>query len=176
MNFNEKISLYIPEPKDYWYLSEIQSNPKNMSYNAGFDVTYDGYHYDTGCIDLPESMWESEYKRKQEKGIFIAYVKDEEKSDYIGYVTYHYNGLEDRYYCGVLIEDKFRNLGYSKYALELLLDVVRKNGIKTLYNSFESSRLAALNLFLQAGFKIEEEYTIKKFKKDTKCILIKIKL
>ena len=54
----KNISLYIPKIEDYWYEEKIQSDPLSMNYNAGQDVSYYGYHYDTGCIDFPKEKWE----------------------------------------------------------------------------------------------------------------------
>ena len=48
------IELYIPKLEDYWYEAKLQSDPDTMNYNAGYDVSYYGYHYDTGCIDFPK--------------------------------------------------------------------------------------------------------------------------
>lgn len=36
-----------------------------MSYNKGYDVSYYGYHYDTGCIDFPKEKWEETYNKKE---------------------------------------------------------------------------------------------------------------
>ena len=47
----KRLNLYVPKLEDYWYEEKIESDPQSMSYNAGYDVNYDGYHYDTGCID-----------------------------------------------------------------------------------------------------------------------------
>ena len=35
-----RLELYIPKIEDYWYEEKIQSDPKTMSYNAGWDVSY----------------------------------------------------------------------------------------------------------------------------------------
>ena len=79
---SNNLSLFIPNIEDYWYLKKIQEDPKTMSYNAGYDVNYLGYDYDTGCIELKESSWEDEFNKKKDKGIFLAYIKDEELKDY----------------------------------------------------------------------------------------------
>ena len=50
----KNICLYIPKLNDYWYEEKVQSDPLTMSYNAGYDVSYYGYHYDTGFIDFPK--------------------------------------------------------------------------------------------------------------------------
>lgn len=47
----EKLELYIPKLEDLWFYQKMMSDPETMSYNAGWDVDYDGYHRDTGCID-----------------------------------------------------------------------------------------------------------------------------
>ena len=43
---------------------KIQSDPLSMDYNAGYDVSYFGYHYDTGCIDFPKEKWEETYNNR----------------------------------------------------------------------------------------------------------------
>lgn len=173
---SNNLSLFIPNIEDYWYLKKIQEDPKTMSYNAGYDVNYLGYDYDTGCIELKESSWEDEFNKKKDKGIFLAYIKDEELKDYIGYVTYHYNEFEKRYYCGVLIEFKYRSRSFGKKALSLLLDFARKNNIKTLYNSFEEDRADAIKLFTNMGFSIVGSKIVNKFNSPTKSLIIKIDL
>lgn len=52
----KSISLYVPKLEDYWYEVQVQSDPQSMNYNAGYDVSYYGYHYGTGCIDFPKKM------------------------------------------------------------------------------------------------------------------------
>ena len=50
----EELKLYIPKPEDLWFYRQMMSDPETMSYNAGWDVNYPGYHRDTGCIDCPD--------------------------------------------------------------------------------------------------------------------------
>ncbi len=171
------VSLYEPlSYKDYWYLKRIQEDPKTMSYNAGYDISVEGYNYDTGCIELPEEKWESKYNSNKERNIYIAYVKDNDSGEFVGYVTYHLNKEENRYYCGVLIEDLYRGRGYSRIALELLIEKAKMNNISSLYDSFEESRMHALPLFSEVGFKQVEAKTINKFGKSEKSILVSIDL
>lgn len=49
-----KISFHVPDLNEYGYEQQLESDPLSMSYNAGYDVSYPGYHYDSGCIDFPE--------------------------------------------------------------------------------------------------------------------------
>lgn len=166
----------ISSHKDFWYLKKLQEDENTMNYNAGYDIAVKGYHYDTGCIDLPENSWETKFKSNKDRGIYISYIKDMRIDEYVGYVTYHFNKEKNRYYCGILIEDKYRGKGYSSYGLDLLIDVARKNNIKTLYDSFEESRLEALTLFTKKGFKqIGTEYIVK-FSKKEKVIVLKLDL
>ena len=134
------LSLYIPKLEDYWYEEKLQSDAKTMSYNSGYDVSYYGYHYDTGCIDFPKEKWKETFDKRINENKFFAYIKDNDSNQFVGYVNYHYNKNEDRYYCGVLIESKHRSKGYSKIALRLLCDEAKKNDIKSLYDNFEIDR------------------------------------
>ena len=172
----KNICLYIPELKDYWYEEKIQSDPLSMSYNAGYDVSYYGYHYDTGCIDFPEEKWQEMYDKRKRENRYFAYIKDNDINEYVGYVNYQYIKDEDRYECGILIESKYRGKGYSKDALRLLIDTARENGIKELYDNFEIDRGNTLDLFKDVGFEVVSEQTWKKFGKEVKGVLVKIEL
>jgi len=46
------LELYIPKLEDYYYEQKLLSDKDTMNYNAGYNVSYKGYHYDTGCIDF----------------------------------------------------------------------------------------------------------------------------
>ena len=172
----KNISLYIPEVKDYEYEQKINSDPQSMSYNAGYEVSYDGYHYDTGCIDFPKEKWEGKYQQRKKENKYFAYIKDEDLNAYVGYVNYQYNSNAERYECGILIEAKYRKMGYAKKALNLLCQVAKENGVKELYDSFEIERDHTLDLFQSVGFKIVENQTWKKFNKNVSGVLVKIVL
>ena len=166
------LSLYVPKPEDYWYEEKVEKDPLTMSYNAGYDVSYYGYHYDTGCIDFPESRWEEVYNKRIREKRYFAYIKDDDK--YVGYVNYQL--VDNRYECGVVIEHQYRGKGYAKEALNLLCNEAKKNGIIELYDNFEIDRGNTLKLFLSAGFSIVEETTWKKFNKDVNGVVVKISL
>ena len=167
------IELYIPKLKDYWYEAKVQSDPDSMSYNAGYDVLYFGYHYDTGCIDFPEEKWEETYNKRINDKKYFAYVKDNDLNEFVGYVNYHYNKNDDRYECGILIDSNHRGKGYSKKALELLCEEAKKNGVKELYDNFELDRKSAFKVFVEEGFEVVEKPTGKKFGRETEGIIIK---
>ena len=52
----EQLELYIPKLEDLWFFQKMTSDPETMAYNAGWDVDYDGYHRDTGCVDYPDEV------------------------------------------------------------------------------------------------------------------------
>lgn len=170
----KNISLYIPELKDYWYEKKLLSDPSTMSYNAYYNVSYSGYHYDTGCIDFPESKWTETYNERKSKNKYFAYIKDADINEFVGYVNYQYNENTNRYECGILIESKHRGKGYSKKALTLLCQQARKNNIKELYDCFEKDRTNALKTFQEVGFEIIKEQTYKQ--KNLTELLLRIKL
>lgn len=168
------LSLYVPKIEDYYYEQKIQSDPLSMNYNAGYDVSYYEYHYDTGCIDFPKEKWEEVYNKRKYKDIYFAYIKDNNLNQFVGYVNYHYNKNGKRYDCGILIESKYRGKGYSRKSLKLLCDAARENGIKELYDNFEIDRKNTIKLFTSVGFEVIEKQTWKKFDNIVNGVLVKI--
>lgn len=166
------LTLYIPELKDYWYEQKLQSDPKTMEYNAGYDVSYYGYHYDTGCIDFPEDRWQEVYDKRKNENKFFAYLKDLSTNEFVGYVNYHFNKNDNRYECGIVIEDKHRGKGYSKKGLKLLCEKAKLDGISSLYDSFEKDR-SNIKVFENLGFEVIEETSWKKFGKDVQGVIVK---
>lgn len=170
------LSIYIPKLEDLWYEEKLQSDPDTMNYNAGYDVSYYGYHYDTGCIDFPESRWEEVFNKRINENRFFAYIKDNDLNEFVGYCNYHYNKNENRYECGILIDSKYRGKGYSKESLKLLCDTAKSNGIKELYDNFEVDRGNTLKIFESVGFKVVKETTWNKFGKSVNGVEVKIEL
>lgn len=46
----KNIELIVSKLNIYKYEQKLESDPDTMNYNAGYNVRYSGYHYDTGCI------------------------------------------------------------------------------------------------------------------------------
>ena len=153
--------LVKPELKDYWYEEKLLSDKKTMSYNAGYNVSYSGYHYNSGCIDFNENDYKEKYQKRKNKDIFFAYILDKDINKYIG--TIDYSKKDNKYECGILIEYKYRSKGYSKPALKLLIEEARKNNVDKLYDSFEVNRENTLKLFESLGFEVVNKTTWKKF-------------
>lgn len=74
----KNITLYVPSLDDYWYEQRVQSNPLSMNYNAGYDVSYYGYHYDTGCIDFPKEKWKESFERRKKEKLVLMHFNTEE--------------------------------------------------------------------------------------------------
>lgn len=166
----KNIELIKPNIREYGYYKKLLNDSKTMISNAGYNVSYQGYHYDTGCIDFNYDKWKSNIKNN-----YFAYIKDTSLKKYIGYVNYHYNSNDDIYECGIVIEDKYRGLGYSKDALKLLVKEANKNGIDYLYDSYELDRGNTLKLFLDVGFEIYKEIRITKFNRQVDGVIVRIK-
>lgn len=169
-----KNSVYLKEPdlKNYWYKQKLLSDPLTMSYNAGWDVSYTGYYYDTGCIDFPEENWEISYKKAQVSNNYFAYIVKKDDDTYVGYINFHWNDTNKKYECGILIEKSYRKKGYGKEALELLFEVAKKYGVDYLYDSVEKNR-SGLQMFLELGFKVVNNYSSKRFNKDIEVIVVR---
>lgn len=166
------IKLHIPKLSEYFFEQEMLSDPDTMSYNAGYDVSYYGYDYETGCIDFPEERWEHQYNKRKNENKFFAYIQVDD--NFVGTVNYHYVESEKKYECGIVIHSKYRGKGYAEKGLKLLCDEARKNGVKELYDNFEVSRTSAIKSFEKVGFEIIEETTWKKFNEEVNGVIVRI--
>ena len=167
----EMLCLKKPNKEELEYRKHLLEDPNTMNYNAGFEVSYDGYNYDDGTISFPEERWDDWYDKQDDKS-FYAYVVRNEDNTYVGSVNYHYDKTNNRYDVGVIIEGKYRNLGYSKKALSLLCKHAFDNGINKLYDNFECSRKKANKIFFDLGFKVVKEEKYIRFKKEVDGYLI----
>ena len=151
----EELELYIPKQEDLWFYQKMMSDPETMSYNAGWDVEYDGYHRDTGCIDYPDDVlpdWHAHWIG-QEPTRFYAYIQRKVDGAWIGDVNFHYAPEQDWWDMGIVIHAPYRGKGYGVPALRLLLDrAFRVCGISRLHNDFETTRTAAYAIHRKVGF------------------------
>ena len=150
------LELYIPRVEDMWFTKRMQEDPDTMAYNAGWDVSFDGYHPDTGCIDFPESRWASKHSRLvgHEPDCFYAFVREAESGEFAGEVNFHYDSENSRHELGIVLYAPFRGRGYGHAALELLLRrAFIRCGVASLHNTFESTRDPGLAVHRRAGFR-----------------------
>lgn len=152
-----KLELYIPKLEDLWFYQKMMSDPETMSYNANWDVDYDGYHRDTGCIDYSDEALTNWHKswvgREPER--FCAYIKRSSDGTWIGAVNFHYTPKKDWWDMGIVIYAPYRGKGYAVPALKLMLDhAFRVCGVTRIHNDFEVARneVAAWETHRKAGF------------------------
>ncbi len=67
-----KLELYVPKLEDYWYEKQLNEDEKTMSYNAGYDVSFPGYNYDTGIILFPKERWKIKYDKRIKERMFFC--------------------------------------------------------------------------------------------------------
>ena len=149
----KRVFLVVPGIKDLKYRREWLSDPKTMSYNAGYDMDLKGYNKETGVIiKTDEEMidWYNKWVNK-EPDRYYAYIYSVDESEPIGEVYYYPDG--DIHSMGILINDKYRGKGYSYLALlELLKIAFERNDIIELSDYIPVDRIGAIKSFEKAGF------------------------
>lgn len=155
MKPTEQLQLFIPKPEDLWFRQKMEADPDTMSYNAGWDVDFPGYHRDTGCVDFPQSSWAAWHAAwvGREPVRFYAYIQRSSDGAWLGEVNFHRTPEKDWWDMGILLYAPCRGRGYAKPALRLLLDhAFRDCGVTRLHNDFEPARKAAWKLHRDVGF------------------------
>lgn len=150
-----RLRLQIPAYEELGYRQRLLADPDTMSYNKGYELSFDGYDRETGCIAFPESRWRDWYGFfvGQEPQRFYAYVVRNRDGALIGEVNVRKNEDEACYDMGIVLEAKHRGNGYAKEALELLLKhAFEALGAEAVRNCFEATREAAVRTHLAAGF------------------------
>lgn len=158
---SDSLFLHVPTYYELWYRRKIMQDPDTMSYNRGYDMDFDGYDKETGCIAFPEQEWVDwyDYFVGNEPQRFYAYIVRKTDGVFIGEVNVHKNQEAAWYEMGIVIEAKYRGKGYAVEALHLLLKhAFEEMGADAVHNDFEAERTAAVRTHLAAGFtKYREE-------------------
>lgn len=142
-----ELTLHIPSDKELSYRSYLILDEATMSYNMGYGDN-GGCTYHKTAEELYE--WYQYWKTPDR---FYAYIQRDKGHAFIGEVSLHKNERNDWFEMGIIIEAKYRGMGYSVPALNLLLEhAFTKMNAKAVHNYFEESRKAAINLNLKAGF------------------------
>lgn len=171
--------LIVPT-RDLFYLRKAWlADPSFMSFNAGWHLQLPTYNNATGCVDWPETEWDSFEQRLQlpssKQGYF--YVRCESESvdesgdagsaceeaagrgggasdpqyEFVGHAHYWVSG--DVAEIGINILPSFRKRGHGHAVLGLLIDVIRhKTTCSEVVNCFEDERVAAVRLHRRSGF------------------------
>ncbi len=162
----KNVELIIPDIDDLWFRRDCMADPKTMNYNAGYEVSFSGYHYDSGCIDFPESEWKNWLAKKfSDPNFYYAYIKDIDTNTFVGYLNYHMDS-NNKFMMGIVIKSDYQRQGYMKPAMHQLIQKAKQNNIPALYNTVPLSRARALKGFFDVGFEIVGEGNSKKFGKD----------
>ncbi len=173
----KKIDLYVPRLEDMWFRRKCMSDKKTMEYNAGYDVAFDGYNNQTGCIDFPEEKWESWYQEKMTNpNFFYAYIKDVNTNEFIGYVNFNKNKETKKASMGIVIHSDYHRKGYMRDSMKELIKEAKKRNVEILTDSVPENRIGAHKVFKENGFIIVKEFMTKKFNKDEKVLEIEKKL
>lgn len=154
----EELELHIPTLDELWFYQKMMADPDTMSYNADWEVSYAGYHRDTGCIDFPREEWAAWHNAwvKHEPERFYAYIQRRADGVWIGDVNFHYTREQDWWDMGIVIYAPYRGRGYAVPALRLMLEHAFYNcGVTRIHNAFEVRRneTAAWRAHLSAGFR-----------------------
>ncbi len=152
------LALHVPELSELDFRQTLLSDPATMSYNAGYELGFPGYHNDTGCIDFPREDWDGWYARwvGNEPARFYAYLMAE--GEPVGEVSLHETEGPGVYEMGIVLHSSRRGRGCSREGMRLLLDhAFGELGAKEVTNCFERTRKAALKIHLAAGFQIVKE-------------------
>lgn len=176
MYCSSEIYLKQPNINELHYRQEWMQDYNTMKYNAGYDLDLSGYDKATGIIvKTNEEMltWYNNWINK-EPNKYFAYIYDNKINEPIGEVYYYLDN--DKYNIGILIQDKYRGRGLSKFGIELLCEIAKQNGISELYDTFESNRINVIKIFKNTGFKVISKGTIKKFDNDLETVIMIKKL
>ena len=150
----DNITLYIPKLEDLYFRQQCMADPKTMSYNAGYNLSFAGYHYDSGCIDFPKENWESWYKTKiiNNPNFFYAYILNTNTSEFVGYVNFNLDPNTNTASIGIVIKSEHQGNGYMRPALNLLINEAKKRNISALTDTVPQTRKNALKVFYDLGF------------------------
>ena len=85
----KEVELYVPKVEDLWFRKLCMSDEETMNYNAGYELSFSGYHYETGCIDFPEENWKTWHDEKIKTGaLFYAYIVDVNTREFVGHLNF----------------------------------------------------------------------------------------
>lgn len=152
---NTSLYLHIPACKELWYRQKIMQDPDTMNYNKGYNMDFDGYDKETGCIAFPEQEWEDwyDYFIEKEPQRFYAYITRKKDDVFIGEVNVHKSPDAFWHEMGIVLEAEYRGKGYAAEAMRLLLQHAFEDmNVDAVHNGFETERTAAVSTHLSAGF------------------------
>lgn len=146
---NKSIYLHIPSENELNYHRYLISDEETMDYNTSYGDN-GGCTYNQTAEQVRQ--WYQGWNKNSDS--FYAYIVRTEDNAFIGEVNLHKSGSKQWYEMGIVLEAKYRGMGYSVPALKLLLrqafEVVNAQAV---HNDFEEIRISAIKTHLSAGFK-----------------------
>lgn len=174
-NVEKVVELYVPNYEDLWFRELCMSDPKTMNYNAGYDVHFDGYHYDTGCIDFSKNKWQKWVDEKlYNPNFFYAYIVS--NNQFVGYVNFNKNPNTNEATMGIVIKSEHQGKGYMRPAIKKLIEKAKEYDVKFLTDTVPENRTKALKVFYDLGFEKTNEFKSKKFNEEETVAEISKKL
>ncbi|QAT39871.1 GNAT family N-acetyltransferase [Clostridium sp. JN-9] len=153
---DERFYLHVPSFEELGYRQKILAQPDTMAYNRGYELGFENYDNETGCIDFRKEYWKEWFSRwvNNTPDKYYAYIIKSGENIPIGEVALHYDDSENGYCVNIIIEAKYRGNGYSGEALRLLIDVgFHKLNAKRIFDTFSNERVSAEKTFKKVGFK-----------------------
>ena len=151
-----RLRLKIPGLRDMEYRRRILADPATMAYNRRRDLGgAEGYDPETGCIDFPRENWRwwRQIWLYNEPGFFSALLWNDEEAQFVGEVSYFYDGEADAHVAGILVEAAQRGKGYCAEGLRLLADrAFARDDLRVLRCDIPADNLPALRGYARAGF------------------------
>jgi RimJ/RimL family protein N-acetyltransferase len=145
----DRLILHIPSRDDLRFRQKLLSDPDTMAYNAAWFPP-------DGCIDFPESAWDSWYDMWIGHGpdCFYAYLRRISDGVFVGEVNYHRSPECNSWDMGIVVSAAYRGLGYGFEGLRLLVEhAFLIDGVSCLQNEFETTRDTAYRIHKAAGFR-----------------------
>ncbi|MBQ3494048.1 MAG: GNAT family N-acetyltransferase [Clostridia bacterium] len=169
------LELVIPTKKDLWFKKEIKEDPKTMDYNAGYDLSFEGYNRQDGTIATSmkelENVWFDRWINNTPTNFYYYIAKNK---TFVGEVYAKYDKTKDSYEIGIVIKAEHRGNGYASTAIGLLCKELQKQGIKKLHHELPETRKAAVKADLNNGFVVVKKDVdgIEKFGKIEKLVVL----
>lgn len=166
---DKRLYLRIPSFEELGYRQKILAQPDTMSYNRGYEIGLDNYNNETGCIDFREEYWEDWFSRwvNNMPDRYYAYIIKCDEHSPIGEVALRYVEEKAAYCVNIIIEARYRGMGYSEEALKLLADAAfNELNAEKIYDDFPAARVSADRAFKRVGFKRVTDDMVELTRKD----------
>ena len=150
-----------------------------MDYNAGYDLTFNGYNRADGTIKTDikelEEVWSKRWIGNEPTN-FYYYIKNGDT--FVGEIYAKFDESRNAYEIGIVIKGEHRGKGIATPAIKLLCDKLKEYDIKKLYHELPMSRKGAIKADTNNGFVVINENIngMKKFGEVEKLVYLEKEL